>query len=58
MKDLIKGVLLNGDFGLLQATALVIFSSVMISAIFWVYRPGSRKYYKHISENILDGDIK
>ncbi len=56
MKDVIKSVLLNGDFGLLQATALVLFSSTMIGAIIWVYRPGSKKYYKHVSENILDGD--
>ena len=56
MKDVIKSVLLNGDFGLLQATALVLFSSTMIGAILWVYRPGSKKYYKHVSENMLDGD--
>ena len=56
MKALIKACLLDGNFGLLQAAALVIFSSIMLGAIVWVYRPGSKKYYEHVSGNILDGD--
>ena len=56
MKDLIKLTLLNGDFAIFQTIALVLFTMTMLGAILWVYRPGSKSYYKHVSENILDGD--
>ena len=56
MKDLIKLTLLNGDFAIFQTIALVLFTMTMLGAILWVYRPGSKSYYKYVSENILDGD--
>ena len=56
MKDLIKTTLLNGDFGSLQATALVLFFSVMIGVVLWIHRPGSKSYYQEISKDALKGE--
>lgn len=56
MKELIKLNLAAGDFGGLQATALVLFFGVMIGVALWVFRPGSREYYESVSSEMFKGE--
>lgn len=56
MKDLIKSSLLNGDFGMWQSTALLLFFSVMVGVIVWIFRPGTKEYYQKISDDVVKGD--
>ena len=36
------------------AIGLVIFGSVFVAAVLWVYRPGAREHYQNIGKKILE----
>jgi hypothetical protein len=42
-------VLDNPDLLLWPAAALVLFFSLLLGALFWVFRPGSKTFYKKMS---------
>jgi len=56
MKDLIRTSLLNGDFGIWQSLALVLFFSVMVGVMLWIFRPGTKEYYRQITDDVVKGD--
>lgn len=56
MKELIKSTLLAQDFGLYQTSALVIFFTIMMAVLFWIHRPGTKSYYRAISEDAIRGE--
>jgi hypothetical protein len=56
MKDLIRMTLLGGDFAIWQTTALVLFFSVMLGVMAWIFRPGTREYYQNICDDVVKGD--
>ncbi len=55
MKDLIKSVLAQGNFGLYQTSALVLFVILMMAVVVWIMIPGSKDYYKAIAQDIFEG---
>lgn len=56
MKEVFKTTLLSGDFGLWPTISLVIFTLVMLGVMVWIWRPGSKEYYRHISRDMLKGE--
>ncbi len=55
MKDLIKEVLAQGNFGHYQTSALVLFVLLMLAVVVWIMIPGSKDYYNAIAQDIIEG---
>ena len=55
---LIKSVLEQGDFGMWQTAALVLFVGLMIGVSLWIFWPGSKSYYDRIASEVVKGDSK
>lgn len=56
MKELIKSVLMHGNFGGMQSQVLLLFSILMAFVTVWVLMPGSKEYYERISKVSDEGD--
>jgi hypothetical protein len=54
--SLIKNVLGQSNVAALQVGALVVFLLLFVSAIFWVFWPGSRAYYEKVAHDLVKGD--
>ena len=51
-------VLSMADFATIKAICagigLLIFGSVFVAAVLWVYRPGAREHYQNIGKKMLE----
>ncbi len=56
MKDLIKSVLMHGNFGGMQSQVLLLFSILMAFVTAWVLMPGSKEYYERVSKLNDEGE--
>ncbi len=56
MKDLIKEVLAQGNFGTYQSTALLLFVALLLLVVVWINLPGSKSYYQRIADDVINGD--
>ncbi len=55
---LIKTVLEQGDFGVMQTAALLLFVGLMLGVSIWIFWPGSKSYYDRIAQDVITGDSK
>jgi cbb3-type cytochrome oxidase subunit 3 len=56
---LIKEALTHFPLPALTCIGLVLFISVFVGAVFWVYRPGSRAFYEALERTPLqDGETQ
>ncbi len=53
---MIKEVLAQLNWGLWQASALIIFMVVMVLVSAWTYRPNAKKTYEALASRPLDDD--
>lgn len=53
---MIKEVLSQLNWGLWQASALIIFMVVMVLVSVWAYRPNAKKTYEALASRPLDDD--
>jgi len=51
---MLKTALINEWFGMMQASALIIFFTVLLLVTFWAYRPKGRELYARIQNDPLD----
>ena len=56
MMSMVKDVLSQGHFGSLQASALVLFVSLLTIITVWIYLPGAKAYYDRVATDLLKGD--